>query len=106
MQRIRKGDMVQIIAGKDKGKRGKVLCVFPKKERVIVEGLNLVKRHMRPSRVDQQGGIIEKEAPLHISNVMIVCPSCNKPTRIGVIYVEGKKLRMCKKCKEPMKGDA
>lgn len=101
--RIKKGDNVLLITGKDKGKSGKVLKVFPRKERLIVEGLNRIKRHTRPSRKNQQGGIIEMEAPLHISNVMIVCPSCNKQTRIGATFLkDGTKVRICRKCKEPL----
>ena len=79
--KIRKGDTVKVIAGsyKDKGRIGKVLKVFPDKNRIIVEGVNLVKRHMRPTQKLPQGGIIEKEAPIHISNLMVVCPKCDQP---------------------------
>jgi large subunit ribosomal protein L24 len=99
--RIKKGDTALVIAGKNKGKSGRVLSVLPTKERVIIEGLNIVKKHMKPSKQYTQGGIIEKEAPIHISNVMLMCPKCNKPTRIGsTVYDDGRKLRTCKKCKE------
>jgi large subunit ribosomal protein L24 len=99
--RIKKGDTALVIAGKNKGKSGRVLAVLPIKERVIVEGLNIVKKHMKPSKQYKQGGIIEKEAPIHISNVMLMCPKCNKPTRIGnTVYDDGRKQRTCKKCKE------
>jgi large subunit ribosomal protein L24 len=99
--RIKKGDTALVIAGKNKGKSGRVLSVLPTKERVIVEGLNIVKKHMKPGKQYKQGGIIEKEAPIHISNVMLMCPKCNKPTRIGsTVYDDGRKLRTCKKCKE------
>jgi large subunit ribosomal protein L24 len=99
--RIKKGDTAFVIAGKNKGKSGRVLAVLPTKERVIVEGLNIVKKHMKPSKQYTQGGIIEKEAPIHISNVMLMCPKCNKPTRIGnTVFDDGRKLRTCKKCKE------
>lgn len=99
--RIKKGDTALIIAGKNKGKSGRVLSVLPTKERVIVEGLNIVKKHMKPNKQYTQGGIIEKEAPIHISNVMLICPKCSKPTRIGnTVYDDGRKLRTCKKCKE------
>jgi large subunit ribosomal protein L24 len=99
--RIKKEDTVLVIAGKEKGKKGRVLTVLPKKQRVIVEKVNIIKRHMKPSQKYGQGGIIEKEGPIHISNVMLVCPRCNAPTRIGnKILDDGRKLRVCKKCKE------
>jgi len=99
---IRKNDTVKVISGKERGKTGRVLSVLPSKQRVIVEKLNIVKRHMKPSRKYAQGGIIEKEAPIHISNVMLLCPKCSKPTRIGNFIPAdgGKKLRLCKKCGE------
>lgn len=98
---VHKGDNVLIITGKDAGKRGKVLSVEPKKSRVIVEGVNKVKRHSRPTRTMPQGGIMEKEAPIHCSNVMLVCNKCNKPTRPArTILEDGKKVRVCKKCGE------
>jgi large subunit ribosomal protein L24 len=98
---IKKEDTVIVIAGREKGKRGRVLAVLPKKDRVIVERTNMIKKHMKPSRQYQQGGIIEKEAPLHLSNVMLVCPKCDAPTRLGNLVLEtGKKVRACKKCKE------
>lgn len=81
--RVKKEDNVTIIAGNDKGKTGKILVVFPKKNRVIVEGINMRKRHTKPSQQNQQGGIIEKEAPIHVSNVMLLDPKTNEPTRIG-----------------------
>ncbi len=96
---VKKDDMVKIIAGKEKGKTGKVLRVFPAKGRVVVENLNVIKRHTRPSQINPEGGIVEKEAPLSISNVMLVCGSCNEPTRTGVRKLEdGSKARYCKKC--------
>jgi large subunit ribosomal protein L24 len=99
--RIKKGDTAVVLTGKNKGKRGRVLSVNPLKENVIIEGVNKVKRHMKPSKKYQQGGIIEKEAPLHFSNVMLVCPKCSKPTRIAnSLLDDGRKLRMCRKCKE------
>lgn len=81
--KIKKNDTVMVIAGNDRGKTGKVLKVFPKESRVIVEGINLRKRHTKPSQRNPQGGILEKEAPIHISNVMIIDPKTNEPTRIG-----------------------
>ncbi len=98
---VKKNDMVKIIAGKEQGKSGKVLRVFPDKGRVIVESLNVIKRHTRPNQLNPEGGIVEKEAPLSISNVMLVCGSCNQPTRTGVRLLEdGSKTRYCKKCNE------
>lgn len=100
--KIRKGDTVRVMTGKERGKEGRVLYVIPKEQRLLIEGINLVKRHMklRPARgrAGQEGGIIEKEAPLQISNVQIVCPSCG-PTRIGYKVPEsGQKTRVCRKC--------
>ncbi len=98
--KIKREDFVYVIAGKDKGRKGKVLQVIPKKQRVIVEGVNIVKKHQKPTQTTQ-GGIIEKPAPIHVSNVMLVCPKCGKPTRVGFTFLEdGTKVRMCKKCKE------
>lgn len=98
---VKKDDTVAIITGKDKGKTGKVLRVFPAKGRVIVENLNVVKRHTRPTRTNAEGGIIEKEAPLDASNVQLVCKACNAPTRTGIRVLEdGSKARFCKKCNE------
>ncbi|MEJ2183777.1 MAG: 50S ribosomal protein L24 [Nitrospirota bacterium] len=98
---IKAEDTVQVMTGKETGKRGRVLAVLPRKGAVLVERVNLIKKHMRPSRQVQQGGIIDKEAPLRISNVMLVCPKCDKPTRIGNRVLEdGRKLRLCKKCQE------
>ena len=101
--KIHKDDTVQVIAGKDKGKTGQVIRVLDgKKGSVLVEGLNIVKRHTRPNRQKNAGGgIVEKESPLDISNVMILCKSCNKASRVGIqIREDGKKVRFCKKCKD------
>ena len=98
---VKKDDLVMIVAGKDKGKSGKVLRVLPEKERVLVENLNLIKRHTRPSQTNSEGGIIEKEAPIAISNVQLLCPGCSKPARTGIKVLEdGNKSRFCKKCNE------
>jgi large subunit ribosomal protein L24 len=100
---IKKEDTVLVISGKERGKRGRVLSVMPDKDRLLVERVNVTKRHMKPSKKYQQGGIIEREAPVHISNVMLVCPKCGKPARFGNLPLEtGKKVRVCKKCKEVM----
>lgn len=95
--RIRKNDMVQVMAGKDKGKTGEVLQVFPKKNRATVRGLNMVKRHLKPNQQRQQGGIVEKEAPLHLSNVMPLDPEDGRPTRVGSRIAEGKKVRVSRR---------
>jgi large subunit ribosomal protein L24 len=104
MQRIKKGDTVEVIAGKDLGQQGQVLRVLPKEDRVIVERVNVVKKHQRPvqaGRQQTQGGIIEFEAPLHLSNVMLVCTQCKQKTRVGYrINEEGRKVRVCKHCKQ------
>lgn len=98
---VKKDDLVMIIAGKEKGKSGKVLRVMPEKGRVLVENLNLMKRHTRPSQANQAGGIIEKEAPIALSNVQLVCQACNQPARTGMRVLEdGTKTRFCKKCNE------
>jgi large subunit ribosomal protein L24 len=98
---IKKGDTAMVITGKEKGKKGRVIAVIPSKQRLKIEGLNIIKRHMKPSRQYTQGGIIEKEGTIHISNIMLVCPKCNKPTRIAnQLLSDQKKVRACKKCKE------
>lgn len=98
---IKKNDSVLVITGEDSGKKGRVLSVLGKKDRVVVEGLNIIKRHMKPSKKYSQGGIIEREAPIERSNVMLVCPKCDKPTKIGNKILEnGKKIRACRKCGE------
>ncbi len=97
---IKKGDMVKVITGKEKGKTGKVLVVYPKRERLLIEKLNFVKRHMKPNQQYKQGGIIEKEAPLHWSNVMILCGKCNKTTRVKNKIIGKESSRVCRKCGE------
>lgn len=95
---IRTGDRVAVLAGKDKGKQAKVLAVFPHKERVVVERVNLVKKATRPTQRNMKGGILEIEAPIHVSNVALVCPKCSQPTRIGRKREGGTRVRVCKKC--------
>lgn len=95
---IRTGDKVKVIAGKDKGKEGKILATVPHSERVIVERVNMVKKATRPTQRNPKGGILEIEAPMHVSNVMLVCPSCSQPTRIGRKREDGVRTRVCKKC--------
>ena len=96
---IRRDDTVVVLSGKDKGKEGKVLNVDPESKKAIVEGVNVVKRHMKPRRQGEDGGIISKEAPIYASKLMRVCPKCSKPTRAGHrVSSDGKKTRVCKKC--------
>jgi len=100
---IVKDDKVKITAGKDKGKIGKVLKVIRKKETILVEKINMIKRHSRPNAANKQGGIIEREAPIHWSNVMVMCNKCMTPVRVGMQRLEdGKKMRLCRKCNELM----
>jgi large subunit ribosomal protein L24 len=99
--KVNKNDTVLVVSGNDKGKKGKVLKVFPEKERIIVEGVHFIKRHTKKSNKNPQGGIVEKEGSINASNVMVICGRCNKPTRIGRKRLEdGKHARICKKCNE------
>lgn len=99
--KIKKNDNVKILTGKDKGKQGKVLMVFPRKNKVLVQGLNMIHKHARRTSQDQQGGVIQKENPIHISNLMVVCQKCSKSVRVGYDKLsDGTKVRICKKCKE------
>jgi len=103
VNRIKQGDTVEVIAGDDRGLRGTVKSVLPSKNRVVVTGVNMVKKHQRPTRAGRrevQPGIIEFEAPIHSSNVMLVCPNCNQRSRVGFREVGGRKVRVCKKCDE------
>ena len=95
---IRKDDTVIVLSGKDKGKKGKVLTVMPKDGKVIVEKVNVVSRHQKPRKQGEEGGIIRRETPIYASKVMLVCPKCGKPTRVGHTVADGKKVRACKKC--------
>jgi large subunit ribosomal protein L24 len=103
---VHKNDSVLVVAGNALGKQGKVLKVYPNRNRVIIEGVNIVKRHTRPSQKNPQGGIVQKEAPITASNVMVVCPKCSEATRIGHAHVKDattgrrKTMRICRKCKE------
>ncbi len=99
--KIRKNDTVLVIAGKDRGKKGKVRQALPKEDKVVVEGVNMVKRHSRARGVARQAGIIQLEAPIHVSNVMLICNKCNKPARIGFRFLaDGRKARICRSCHE------
>ncbi len=96
---VKKGDKVQVLSGKDKGKQGEVLRAMPAEGKVIVEGVAIVKKAVKPNGVNQQGGIVSQEAAIDASNVMLICPKCGKPTRVGHDWDEnGKKVRVCKKC--------
>lgn len=97
---VKKGDKVMVISGKDKGKTGVILAAFPKKDRVLVEGVNIVKKHSKPSQMNPQGGIISQEAPIHVSNVMPIDPKSGEPTRVGFKVEDGKKVRVAKKSGE------
>lgn len=94
---VKKGDKVKVISGKDRGKQGTILEAFPKKERVLVEGVNMIKKHAKPSQENPQGGILNQEAPIHVSNVMPIDPKTGEPTRVGYEIKNGKKARIAKK---------
>ena len=97
---VKKGDTVVVLSGKDKGKQGKIITAMPSKGQVVVEDVNKVKRHTKPSMKAPQGGILDKEMPLNACKVQLICPACNKATRIGHKVVDGKNVRVCKKCGE------
>mgnify|MGYP001579563456 FL=1 len=98
---IRRGDTVAVMAGKERGKRGKVLRVFRDTGRVLIEKVNMIKRHQRPTQKLRQGGIIERENPLALSNVLVVCGRCDRPVRTGIkVLADGRKLRVCRRCGE------
>ncbi len=104
--RIKKNDVVKVVAGNSKGMQGKILKVFPGDNRVIVEKVKLIKRHTRQTSQGDTGGIIEKEAPINVSNVMLVCPKCNKPAKTEMAELaDGRKIRKCKKCNETLGDD-
>ena len=101
MFKIRRDDIVMVMKGKDRGKTGKVLAVIVEKRKALVEGVNFVKKAMRRRREDEQAGIIQREAPISLANLALVCKHCNQPTRVGFsVIADGSKLRVCKKCKE------
>lgn len=100
---IKKNDVVMVIAGKDKGKSGRVISVFPKKERVLVEKVNFIKRHTRPRGQTHKGGIVEREGPIHLSNVMVLCNKCDRPVRVRKLKLQdGTRVRVCQKCGESL----
>lgn len=98
--KIKKGDTVKILAGKDKGKSGKIIRIIPKKNRVAIDGLNVYKKHARPKKEGEKGEIIDVTRPINASNVVLVCSSCSKATRVGYKVEKGKKTRHCKKCQK------
>ncbi len=99
--KIRKNDTILVIAGKDKGKKGKVRFAYPKDQRILVEGVNFIKKHSKAKGQAKQAGIIDLEAPIHISNVMLLCDKCNHPTHVGFRLLEdGRKVRICRSCRE------
>ena len=100
MRTVRKGDRVKVIAGNDRGKIGKVLVVYPERNRIIVENVHMITKHQRPTQTLREPGIIKREGPIHISNVLPICPECGLPTRVGFVVVEGEKMRRCKQCGE------
>ncbi|SHG11924.1 50S ribosomal protein L24 [Ornithinibacillus halophilus] len=99
---VKKGDKVKVISGKDRGKEGTVLEAYPKKDRVLVEGINMVKKHAKPSQENPQGGILNQEAPIHVSNVMPLDPKSGEPTRVGYEERDGKKVRIAKRSGEAL----
>ena len=101
--KLKKGDNVMVLAGNDKGKTGEVLEVIPKTEKVIVKGVNIRKKHVKPRKAGEEGGIIPSEFPIHSSKVNVVCPKCQKATRVGYILENGEKVRVCKKCGAKLK---
>ncbi|MCK4839113.1 MAG: 50S ribosomal protein L24 [Desulfobulbaceae bacterium] len=107
MKKIKLSDQVEVIAGKDKGMVGKVIKAYRDTDQVIIEKVNMIKRHTKPNMVNQQGGIVEKEASIDASNVMLLCPKCSKATRVGFkILDDGAKIRICKKCGESVEAKA
>ena len=94
---VKKGDKVKVITGKDKGKEGVILAAFPKQDRVLVEGVNIVKKHVKPNQLNPQGGIVSQEAEIHVSNVMLIDPKSGEPTRVGYEIKDGTKVRVAKK---------
>jgi large subunit ribosomal protein L24 len=101
--KIKKGDNVLVLSGNDKGKTGEVLEIIPKTQKIIVKGINIRKKHVKPRKAGEEGGIIASEFPIHISKVNVVCPKCQKATRVGYVIENGEKVRVCKKCGAKLK---
>jgi large subunit ribosomal protein L24 len=100
MKKVRKGDRVQVVAGNDRGRTGRVLAVIPERNRIIVENVKMITKHQRATQSLRQPGIIQREGTIHMSNVLPICPECDEPTRVGFTEVEGRKMRVCKRCGE------
>lgn len=100
--KLKKGDTVLIISGKDRGKSGKIEKVWPREEKIMVTGANIAKHHLKPSRKNPHGGIIDRLAPINAANAVLVCPRCSRPTRVSYKIAAGKKIRLCRKCKESL----
>lgn len=100
MRKVRKGDRVRVIAGNDRGKIGRVLAVYPEKDRIIVENVNMLTKHQRATQNLREPGIIKREGTIHVTNVLPICPECGEATRVGFVEVEGRKMRRCKRCGE------
>ena len=101
MNKIKKNDVVYVLTGRDRGKTGKVFRIFPKKDRALVEGINYVKKHARKTKTNQQGGIVQKESSINLSNLALFCKTCNKHARVGInVLADGTRARYCKRCKE------
>jgi large subunit ribosomal protein L24 len=100
--KVKKGDIVKIIVGKDRGRQGRVMKVLPDKKQVVVEGMNVYKKHIRGDGKERESAIVDIVKPMDVSNVMVVCEACGEPTRIGIKRVDGKKVRICKKCDKPV----
>ena len=101
--RIKKGDTVQVLSGKDKGKTGEVLEIQPKTNKVVVKGLNIIKKHSKPRKQGEEGGILSMEGAMHVAKVNVVCPKCGKTTKVGYSEEKGEKVRVCKKCGAKLK---
>ncbi len=101
--RIKKGDTVKVLSGKDKGKTGEVLEITPKENKVIVKGVNIIKKHVKPRKQGEEGGIISMEGAMHVAKVAVVCPKCGKTTKVGYSEEKGEKVRVCKKCGAKLK---
>jgi len=98
--KLKKGDSVLVIAGKDKGRKGKIIKSFPREEKIVVEGVNTIVKHSKPKREGQKGEKVHIPAPIHVSNAKLICPHCGKATRVGYSIIDSKKVRICKKCGE------
>lgn len=96
--KVRRGDTVRVLRGRDRGKKGKILSVIPAENRVIIEGINIVHKHVRPRRAGEKGQRVEAPAPLSVANIQLVCPQCNQGTRVGIQRTDGQRERICKKC--------